>query len=288
MSIGSADELADCLESLILGSSNSAMGVGTLQRFAEDYLGAGDAAITFALNRLRLRAQMLGNQYPLTFDTSSIIRADEWERFPYTVFLVMSGTSLAVLKDEARSSGEPERWFEEIVSDAICAWLGPESHGIRFGWPSDNGRPAEFPEAIRWLSEKMNVELGTSYRPPIRKDGGVDVVVWRPFDDRRAGFPIVLVQCTLQKDLIAKSRDIDITNWAGWLALDRQPSVILATPRVVPDGTDRWNQLNRQGLVFERLRLARHCPNPLASPVFDRIVDFSRGAFAELTKELDI
>ena len=287
MSIGSAEDLADCLESYILSSSASAVGIGTLQRFAEERLNVGDADIAFAISRLRMRSQILGELYPLSFDLASIVRTVGWERFPYTAMLVMSGTSLATSTDEERSSGHPERWFEEIVLETLCKWFGPESIGLRFGWPSDNGRPAEFSEAIRWLSQKMNVELGTSYRPPIRKDGGVDVVVWRPFGDNRSGFPIVLIQCTLQKDLIAKSRDIDIANWSGWLALDHEPIVVLASPRIVSEGTDRWNQLNRQGLVFERIRLARNCPNPLSSPAYDRIVDYCRRTFAVVSSELD-
>lgn len=287
LSVGSAEDLADCLESYVLSSSASAVGLGTLQRFAEERLNAGDADITFAISRLRVRSQILGDRYPLSFDLASIVRASGWERFPYTAMLVMSGTSLARFTDDDRTSANPERWFEEIVSETLCNWMGPESIALRFGWPSDNGRPPEFPDAIRWLSQKMNVELGTSYRPPIRKDGGVDVVVWRPFGDNRSGFPIVLIQCTLQKDLIAKSRDIDIPNWSGWLALDREPLTVLATPRIVSEGTDRWNQLNRQGLIFERIRLTRNCPRPLPTPKYDKIVDHCRSTFAAISSELD-
>lgn len=287
ISVGSADDLADCLESYVLSSSSSAIGIGALQRFAEDCLNVGDASFAFALSRLRLRAKSLAGLYPLTFDFSSIVRADGWERYPYTSFLLMSNTSLASFDEEERNSVSPERWFEEIVLTAMKTWLGPESLGLRFGWPSEIGRPAEFPEAIRWLSEKINVELGSAYRPPIRKDGGVDVVVWRPFGDNRSGFPIVLVQCTLQKDLISKSRDIDISNWSGWLALDRQPWTVLATPRIIPDGTDRWNQLNRQSLVFERLRLTRYSPKTLDSPEFDRIVKSCCNSFEAVQISLE-
>ena len=286
-SVVTADDLADCLESYVLSSSSSAVGIGTVQRFAEDHLNAGDAEIAFAISRIRMRSQILGNLYPLSFDMSSIVRSIGWERFPYTALLILSGTSLAKANEQDRNSGNPERWFEKIVSETLCKWLGSESKGLRFGWPSDNGRPPEFPDAIRWLSQKMKVELGTSYRPPIRKDGGVDVVVWRPFVDNRSGFPIVLVQCTLQKDLLAKSRDIDITNWSGWLALDREPMTVLASPRIIPDGTDRWNQLNRQGLIFERLRLTSYCPGPLESPEFDRLINYCKEIFAKLSTELD-
>ena len=97
----------------------------------------------------------------------------------------------------------------------------------------------------------------------------------------------MLIQCTLQKDLIAKSRDIDIPNWSGWLSLDREPLTVLATPRIVSEGTDRWNQLNRQGLIFERIRLTRYCPSPLPTPNYDKIVDYCRSTFAVISSELD-
>ena len=100
----------------------------------------------------------------------------------------------------------------------------------------------------------MGINVGRAYRPPRRKDGGVDVVAWRSFKDRRRGFPIYLVQCTLQKDFVAKSRDIDLRLWAGWLELDRDPITILAIPKAVAPG-ESWNEVTANAIIFDRLRM---------------------------------
>lgn len=283
-----ADDIADCLESLILCSPSRAIGLGQLQEFATSLLQVGDASLTFAVNRMRNRKLVLGELYPFEFDVSSIVRHDDASFFPYTQFLLMSGTGLVQLDSGDSALSGPEQWFEDLTLESVRSWLGTGAEGVRFGWPSDSGRPADFPEAIRWLSSRMNVELGSAYRPPIRKDGGVDVVVWRPFGDRRSGFPIVLVQCTLQRDLISKARDIDVTNWSGWLALDYPPMTALATPRVISDSTDRWSQLNRQTLVLERIRLSRCFPGHVRQELHGKVLDASQRALAALCEQLDL
>src|SRR5439155_17165751 len=124
--------------------------------------------------------------------------------------------------------------LERATCSALEGLLGPGTRALRFGWPSDSGRPQDFSSAIRWLAEAMHIGLSAGYRPPRRKDGGVDVVAWRPFKDGRPGFPIVLAQCTIESDVLAKSRDIDIRQWATWLALDASILIALAIPGTVP------------------------------------------------------
>jgi hypothetical protein len=283
----SADDAADCLEGYVLSSSSNAVGLGALQRFAQDGLRLGDADFTFAISRMRNRRQILEDKYPFRFDVGSIVRSGDATVSPYTQFLILSNTGIVQFDTSDFSMASPEQRFEELALDAFRIWFGENSIGVRFGWPSNLGRPAEFPAAIRWLADKMDVELGTSYRPPIRKDGGVDLVVWRPFGDFRSGFLIVLVQCTIQKDLLIKARDIDLSNWTSWLALDRPPLTALATPRVVGEASDRWNQLSRQTLVFERVRLCLALPGVVDSERHSHILKATSHALMSARERLD-
>jgi hypothetical protein len=100
----------------------------------------------------------------------------------------------------------------------------------------------------------MGTRLGRAYRPPRRKDGGVDVVGWRQFPDRKPGFPIILVQCTLERDFVHKSRDIDRRIWAGWLAFDVDPLTALAIPHIVAREED-WREMAANVIVLDRIRL---------------------------------
>jgi hypothetical protein len=101
----------------------------------------------------------------------------------------------------------------------------------------------------------MRVPVGTAYRPPYAKDGGVDVVAWRSFPDGRSGFPVLLAQVTLEKDYVHKAADVDVRVWSGWLALDHDPATALAIPDVVATGED-WNSLAARTVVLDRLRLS--------------------------------
>jgi hypothetical protein len=144
--------------------------------------------------------------------------------------------------------------LERVTEAATRSLFGTGTSSLRFGWPSEIGRPSNFPDAIRWLADRMGVPCGNSYRPPFRKDGGVDVVAWRPFPDGRSGFPVLLAQCTLELDYMAKAADVDVRVWSGWLSLDADPTTALAVPSVVGSG-EEWNALAARTVVLDRPRL---------------------------------
>ena len=123
--------------------------------------------------------------------------------------------------------------FERLVSQASAKLLGEGARSVRFAWPSDEGRPQDFPAAVVWLAGLMGIPVGSSYRPPRRQDGGVDLVTWKSFPDGRPGFPILLTQVTLERNYVAKSADIDLRLWAGYLRFDIDPMTALAVPYVV-------------------------------------------------------
>jgi hypothetical protein len=62
------------------------------------------------------------------------------------------------------------------------------------------------------------------------------------------------VQCTLERDFVHKSRDIDRRVWAGWLAFDADPLTALAIPHVVPKEED-WREMASNVIVLDRIRL---------------------------------
>lgn len=199
------------------------------------------------------RALVAGESaYPFVVQTVGVRRRNR-EATPYDCLLLLSDPAQAFRLSNAGLQAGAEV-FERLCQTALRGLLGPASKSVRFAWPSDEGRPPGFPEAIRWLGQRMGVPLGQAYRPPRRKDGGVDIVAWRPFPDGRRGFPIILIQCTLQADYVAKSHDIDLRTWAGWLAFDSDPLTALAIPFAVPT-EEMWNEMAANVVVLDRLRL---------------------------------
>lgn len=102
----------------------------------------------------------------------------------------------------------------------------------------------------------LGLGKGTGYRQPTKKDGGVDVVAWRPFRDKRAGFVTVLAQCTVRIDWVDKARDIVPDLWTGYIDFGKSPITSLVVPFAIPRSFERWDELRRTvWLVIDRLRL---------------------------------
>lgn len=254
-----SNKVADWLEVVALVRGIS-MGSDALHEAGVE-LGLKVTDVDVGLNNMARRAAVLGTAYPFTVGSGIAAKAGA-EGFPWTSMLLMSAES------PARASldvNEAALQLEKIVCEALKALYGPGTSALRFAWPSDEGRPQEFPDAVRWLAGRMNIPCGSAYRPPYTKDGGVDVVAWRPFPDGRSGFPVMLAQVTIEKDYVHKARDVDIRIWSGWLALDHDPSTALAIPEVVASGED-WRSLAARTVVLDRLRLASLLALPGARP----------------------
>ena len=242
-------DVADWLELLAL-VRGVALGIDELTELALAS-GARQADLSIALQTMRSRMQILGTLYPYRVANGVAARPNAADH-PYVTLLLLSPPS-PVRRLEPLSATALH--LEQVTAAAMSGLFGDRTRVVRFGWPSDEGRPPEFPDAIRWLAKEMGVEIGAAYRPPYRKDGGVDVVAWRPFEDGRPGFPVMLTQCTLEDRYDHKAGDVDLRVWAGWLRLDTPPLTALAVPSVVPHG-ERWNALSARTMVFDRVRLS--------------------------------
>jgi hypothetical protein len=265
------EEIADWIELSLLCGDEKIVRIADLQRESDLY-GLDDSGVSLASNVLTRRSKALGQHYPFVVDGRSIrIEKDPLDT-GYSFCLLNSLTQNLISWDTSFDFTSGAEEFEEFSLRAIRNWLGEDSEGVNFGWPSVDGRPERFHPAIDWLADRVGVKTGSGFRPPRRKDGGVDLVVWRPFHDRRPGFPIFLVQCTVQQDFLSKGRDIDLRLWSGWLALERDPETILAIPRTVPVGV-LWDELTANNLVLERVRLV----NSLGShPIHSNAANFNR------------
>jgi hypothetical protein len=281
--IDSREDVADWIETTLL-IRRTPVGIDELNHLAKEDCGLDPSEVGLGLRVMRVRQVMLGDIYP--FLTSEIyVKIDvDRESSPYIPLLLLSPGSPFRQVIAPHPSVQMTEIFERLTVDAMVNLFGPSSRAIRFGWPSDIGRPERFGEAIEWLARQMGIRSGTAFRPPLRKDGGVDVVAWRPFPDKKIGFPVALVQCTVQKDLVPKSRDIDLRNWSGWLALDVDPLTVLAVPGTIAKAED-WNEIALRSILLDRIRIAA-LVSPRFFSSFDSGKDFVKMAFSNLGNHL--
>jgi hypothetical protein len=246
--------IADWIETSVLARGSS-INHGSLIQFALEELGIEEARVTHAFQVLKIRLANLGNAYPFVVTPISVAPRDGAENYVYSFLLLVSPGNPVRQLIAAKPSGEMVRSFELVVVEAMKSLLGENSQALCFGWPSTIGRPKEFPTAITWLAGLMRIQPGSAYRSPRRKDGGVDVVAWRPFPDGKSGFPVVLVQCTLQTDFVDKSLDVDTRIWSTWLTLDADPTTVLAIPGTITRKVD-WDEIAIRCLILDRIRIA--------------------------------
>lgn len=213
-------------------------------------IGYAKADVDLGLTTMSRRAGLLGSAYPFRVASGGVACTDDTVKSPWVTLLLMSSDSPL-----RRGMNIPvvAAHLERITATALESLFGPGTSAIRFG-AGDEGRPAALSDAVQWLARLMNVPVGSAYRPPYGKDGGVDVVAWRPFPDRRSGFPVLLAQCTLERDYAHKAADVDVRVWSGYLRLDVEPLTALAVPEVVPSG-EEWNSLAARTVVLDRIRL---------------------------------
>jgi hypothetical protein len=274
-----AEKIADWVERLCLAREQS-LGRDRLVDLGAQ-VGFKEADVALGLHTMSRRSAILGPAYPFRVAGGAAAAATA-HRQPWTSMLLMGADSpvrtWSSIADAASS-------LERITAVALTGLFGPGTRTVRFAWPTDEGRPQSFDDAVRWLASLMNVPAGTSYRPPHTKDGGVDVVAWRPFPDGRSGFPVMLVQCTLERDYTHKAKDIDLRVWSGWLSLDVDPSTALAIPDVVANGNE-WQQLSARTVVLDRLRLASLVDGPAVDdPRLAAVQSWTEQALARLRSD---
>jgi hypothetical protein len=149
--------------------------------------------------------------------------------------------------------------LDAICAKALPALLGPGTEVVNFAWPvrsPSEPRPEMFPEAVVWLGQRLGLSVGHGYRPPERKDGGVDLVAFRKLSGSCQAAPMALVQTTVSSDLRAKGRDINVDTWRTWIDLSPSTLVVLAVPHVAAPG--ELAEAHTSGVILlDRLRLVQ-------------------------------
>ena len=211
--------------------------------------------VAMALDAMAKRASVLGDVLPLCRERHCRPPQEEPPRGHYAALLFLDTWSVARQTVRASETAEMGEFLEEIAEAALANFWGAGGTALSFGYPSRHGRPEAFDQAVVWLARKIGLEPGRGYRPPRRKDGGVDVVAWRQFADRRPGFPVALAQCTIQAETFTKTTDIDLRLWASWLAMDSDPLSMLVIPGTIRSAGPDWRQLTTVVMVIDRIRL---------------------------------
>lgn len=288
LEISGREEIADWIETCLLVRNDNHLGLNTLNEMARELIDTSEHQVALAVRCMERRSDFLADSYPFRISEDYLQVDTGAQEFPYTSLLTMTATSpFGQLVDLSHAEFEASAiQFEKITEEAIRSLLGPGSKALRFGYPNELGRPSGFQEAMVWLAEQLEVELGDSYRPPKRKDGGVDVIGWKPFPDNKSGMPVLFVQCTLQRDFTDKAADIELRHWSGWIKLQTPPTTVLAIPGHVA-GHEKWEEISARSMILDRFRLAGLIGTPTETDSVEGLRETTQNRIKQVATRMD-
>jgi hypothetical protein len=246
--------LADWLELLALSVDDGNASHGDLQRTL-NRLGVDgfDIICTACMRELHRRVAASESNYPFTFTGTLLARRGDWREYvPYVFCLLLSYCD----EKKKRVKGtNHELMFEQLACLAARGYLGGEV--LRFGFPRKD-LPAGFHDAIREVCGTVKEWTPVAGKTLKRKDGGLDLVAWKPFPDQQIGKIILFGHCASGADWDAKINELQPNDFCSlWLGGDRSPIVkTFFIPRRLPPELFADRAVSAK-LFFDRCRIAR-------------------------------
>jgi len=249
---------ADWVELSLIVTGNLRLGKSQLrERIEESAPDLNEAEIEIAVGEIftevRRRQRAGGGLYPFVRDRTAISRRgldDNLESL--YAYLALNSAEPGFRKPVTGfTSG---RVFEELVEVALKRWTGGEAIVFARAGPSDE---TGIRAAIKRLGSRLSVETHPSRARRARNDHGLDVAAWRAFPDHRAGYPVLLCQCTVGWGLTRKAREVEKSEWGKLLDIREGAfAAALAIPHVLIPDYPHWRELRyATDLIVDRLRL---------------------------------
>ena len=198
--------------------------------------------------------------YPFEIGGNSLKLRHDGEKSVYTFLALLSWCG----KDAGPRGTSGAKLFEEICARAAADYLGGPSQKVKwfvFGFPR-RVQPRGFKDALDNLCSELGEGLGHHkgrLKLPHEKDGKLDVVAWREFDDRRPGKLITFGQCATGGDWVTKVTELpQAVDWCTTWMADR-PGVWPVRSFFVPHRIDRTNWFDtcvKGGILLDRCRIA--------------------------------
>ena len=178
--------------------------------------------------------------------------------------------------------------FEQVV-EAICPAIFPGWRSYRTGWSPDDAK--DIPAIVGELQSRIYVLGSPDLERWVKKeskDGGLDIVCYRPFADEREALPVYFLQCASGRNWRDKVATPNSAFWQKVLDAAVQPSTGIAAPFVVDGDELRRAGLEGQTIVLDRLRMlsaATDAGISLSEELGDRVRDWMRPRVESLLEQ---
>lgn len=224
--------------------------------------GGTDEVVGDIWSEMDRRQRALGDRMPIGIHPNRVHPRMSWQDCPAYAFCLLlsySKGNLLWMTDFCNDYPRQGLLFEQVASDALrqafVHWKVD-----RVGWSFESS--TSLSTCIGGICTSLGECRGHAVPRPEDKDGGVDILCYRPFSDGRGDVPVFFVQCATGKDWVNKRAETALNLWRNWVAFPAPDllSRAFAVPFPLSDPAFRDTQMRVNGLVLDRLRL-------LAQPV---------------------
>jgi hypothetical protein len=253
----------DWLEGSLLFTNDERISLSAIKDIlTEEYLYTQqDKASEFLANVWRefdRRKNALGQSYPIEIDDLRLKRASTWRQAaPYTFCLLLSYAERYKTWSDAFGPDFTQQGalFEQVTAEALKSELdGWSIHPT--GWST--ARASRLREIVREVQALLGEQAGDLTKFPkykVAKDAGLDVVLFRSFNDNRIGFPLYLIQCASGAKWERKRHQPNLNEWKTFIDFAAIPKKALAIPFALKDEDFWWSCRNIDGMLLDRVRL---------------------------------
>ena len=182
-----------------------------------------------AWNELAERLVWIGGKGPFSFSHQTIKSEGSWKENPahsFCIFLSMpqcyDNWSTALRQGDYSEQG---RLFEALTKVSIEHQFS-DWEVYQTGWSTKNR--TKLRNIVDEIANRLGEVKGEiePWADPSRKDGGLDLLCYRPFLDNRGGVPVYLMQCASGKHWNDKLYTPDIKVWTKVINFTATPSVV--------------------------------------------------------------
>jgi hypothetical protein len=145
------------------------------------------------------------------------------------------------------------KFFEQISNIASKTLIG---NSFLVGFPNDTRLNQQIEDACKECLETK----GHEDPKKTDKDGGVDIIAWKDFGDKRTNKIVVLIQCGAGKHF-DKKKPINLPKWGRWVHWSFEPLTGMTTPKIIRDNHEWQNLSDWYKLILDRPRLTRFIHN---------------------------
>ena len=288
----SLDVLADWIEANVLfGDENQLSDASLIDVLCEEQICNEQAMAAGIIGNgwteLRRRQSCIGQAWPIALAPGRITRTRPWQDVPahsFCVLLALAKWYRPWAKKFGSNYTEQGELFEILTKKSLEAhFQGWKVHST--GWTRTQSR------RLGAIVKDVSSLLGESEGPlerwtrPSASDAGLDLVLYRPFNDARVGIPVYLFQCASGGDWEGKLHTPRLEIWTRIVDFAAKPKKAFATPFSFLDDEFVRNCNLVDGLLLDRYRLlAAGDENPdwISSDLRDRLIAWCEPRVASL------